>query len=78
MDLLEGNALAPTSVPNMQQLLPLVLGQEMDRIIAADGGRPISTIFNGTTRLWVTVVRYLTDDWVIMQKSADLHFWPNP
>ena len=51
LDLLKGNALAPTSVPNMQQLLPLVLGQEMDRIIAAVGGRPISTIFNGTTHL---------------------------
>ena len=74
-DLLEENALALTSVPNMRQLLPFVLRQEIDRIKVAIGGRPISIIFDGTTHVseaLVLVVRYLTDDWVIRQEVCRL------
>ena len=41
-ELLEENAHALTSVPNMRQLLPFVLVQESDRVKAGISGRPIS------------------------------------
>ena len=74
-ELLEENALALTSVPNMRQLLPFVLGQESDRVKAAISGRPISIIFDGTTHVCealVIVVKYLIDDWVIKQDVCRL------
>ncbi len=74
-ELLEENALALTSTPNMRQLLPFVLGRESDRVKAAIRGRPISIIFDGTTHVCealVIVVRYLTDEWVIKQDVCRL------
>ena len=50
-DLFEENALALTSVSNMRQLLPFALRQEITRIKQAVCGRPISIIFDGTTRV---------------------------
>ena len=50
-ELLKENALALTSESNMRQLLPFVLEQGTGKVKAAICGRPLSIIFEGTTRV---------------------------
>ena len=74
-DLLEENAFRVSDRRHMSDLIPFILKEEQERIKAEISGRPVSVIFDGTTRLGealAVVLRYVADDWSIQQRLVCL------
>ena len=74
-DLLEENAFRLSDRRHMSDLIPFILKEEQERIKAEISGRPVSVIFDGTTRLGealAVVLRYVADDWSIQQRLVCL------
>ena len=70
-DLLEENAVRLTDRRHMSDLIPFLHSQEQDNIKAEVSNRPVSVIFDGTTRLGealAIVVRFVDDSFTIKQR----------
>ena len=77
-EILEENGYRLTDRRYLSDLIPFILGQEKDELKRILKGRPISVIFDGTTRVgevFVIVVRYVdtSESWSIRQKLIRLH-----
>ena len=77
-EILEENGYRLTDRRYLSDLIPFILGQEKDELKCILKGRPISVIFDGTTRVgevFVIVVRYVdtSESWSIRQKLIRLH-----
>lgn len=71
--LLEENGFRLTDIRNMSDLIPFLRDEEMKRIRSEISSRPVSVVFDGTTRFGealAIVVQYVTDDFQIKQKLA--------
>ena len=74
-DLLEENAVRLTDRRHMSDLVPFLHSQEQDDIKSEISNRPLSVIFDGTTRLGealAIVVRYVDDSFTIQQRLIRL------
>ena len=74
-DLLEENAVRLTDRRHMSDLIPFLFFQEQDNIKSEISERPLSVIFDGTTRLgeaMAIVVRFIDDSFTIQQRLVHL------
>ena len=74
-ELLEENAFRLSDRHHMSDIIPFISSQEQARIKEEIGGKDLSVIFDGTTRMGEAmgiVVRYITSDWKIQQRLIRL------
>ena len=74
-ELLEENSYSLSSSTNLRQLVPFVHAGEMSKLKSEISGKHISVCFDGTTHVaeaFVTVIRYVDDDWTVKQRVARL------
>ena len=74
-ELLEENAFRLSDRRHMSDIIPFISSQEQVRIKKEIGGKDLSVIFDGTTRMGEAmgiVVRYITSDWKIQQRLVRL------
>ena len=74
-ELLEENAFRFTDRRHMSDIIPFVSSQEHTRIKEEIGGKHLSVIFDGMTRMGEAmgiVVRYITSEWKIQQRLVRL------
>ena len=74
-DLLEENAVRLTDRRHMSDLIPFLHAQEQDDIKSEISERPLSVIFDGTTRLgeaMAIVVRFVDDSFTVQQRLVRL------
>lgn len=74
-DLLEENAYRLTDRSHLTDLIPFLMSQEQADVKAEIGDRPVSVIFDGTTRLgeaMAVVVRFVDDSFAIQQRLVRL------
>ena len=74
-ELLEENAVRLTGRRHMSDLIPFLYSQERADIKTEIGERPLSVIFDGTTRLGealAIVVRFIDDSFAIQQRLVRL------
>ena len=74
-ELLEENSYSLSSSTNLIQLVPFVHAGEMSKLKSEISGKHISVCFDGTTHVaeaFVTVIRYVDDDWTFKQRVARL------
>ena len=69
-DLLEERAYKLADLRGMHDLIPFVANDEQKRIRQEIGGKDVSVIFDGTTRLGeaLAVIAWFVDDWEIVQR----------
>ena len=61
---------------HMSNLVPLIISQEQADVKQEISGRPVSVIFDGTTRLgeaMAVIVRFVDDKLAIQQRLIRLH-----
>ena len=69
-DLLEEHAYRLSDRHHMSDLVPFILTQERGKIKEEIAGKPVSIIFDGTSKLgevFVIVARFLDSEWCIQQ-----------
>ena len=74
-DLLEENSFRLTDRRHMSDLVPLIVAQEQADIKAEFAGKPVSVVFDGTTRLgeaMAIVVRFVDNSFAIQQRLLRL------
>ena len=74
-DLPEKNALRLTAGAHLSQFIPIVLEEKRGSVQKETRGRPVSIIFDGTTRLGeaiAVVLRFVDDEWRIHQRLVRL------
>ena len=74
-ELLEENMFRLSDRRHMSDLIPLIVSQEQANIKSELSGRPVSVVFDGTTRLGealAIVVRYIDDSFTIQQRLIRL------
>ena len=74
-ELLEENSFRLSDRRHMSDLIPLLVSQEQDNIKGEISGRPISVVFDGTTRLgeaMAVVVRFIDASFSIQQRLIRL------
>ena len=74
-ELLEENSCSLSSSTNLRQLVPFVHAGEMSKLKSEISGKHISVCYDGTTHVaeaFVTVIRYVDDDWAVKQRVARL------
>ena len=74
-EILKENAYRLSDRRHMSDLVPFILSQERADVKREVSGRPLSVIFDGTTRLGealVIVVRFVDDEFVIQQRLVRL------
>ena len=74
--ILEENALRLTDHSHLSNLIPFVRQEEHTRLKEKIRDKPVSVIFDGTTRLgedMVVVLRFISRNWEIQQRLVRLH-----
>jgi len=74
-DLLEEHAFRLTDRRRMSDLVPFILAQEKDKLKTEIADKPLSIIFDGTSRLgevFALVIRFVDSGWCIQQKLIRL------
>ena len=69
-DLLEEHAFRLTDRRRMSDLVPFILDQEKERLKNEIAGKPLSVVFDGTSRLgevFAVVIRFIDSGWCIQQ-----------
>ena len=75
-ELLEEHAYRLTDRRRMTDLVPFILNQEKEKLKKAIADKPLSVIFDGTSRLgevFAVVVRFIDSGWCIQQKLIRLN-----
>ena len=74
-DLLEEHAYRLSDRCHLSDLIPFIRSEEESKIRQEISGKPISVIFDGTTRLGealAIVIRFVSDEWSLEQRLVKL------